>query len=215
MKTRKNISIKDIAKESAVSLTTVSLVMNGRDARISQATRGRVLAVAKRLGYQPSRLAQGLQARRAGMLAILVPQLRHAFADVYFGELISAIHDHARSSGYRILLEVAHPGFVEDGQHRTLFDRHFVDGMLCLGTTSEDLFLGDFRDGDRPMVLVNNYIEGLDLNSVRCDYLAAGRLAARHLIEQGHRRIALVHGAGNVQTSVDFNRGVRDGLPLT
>lgn len=212
MAKRKTVSIKDIAKESRVSLTTVSLVMNRRDSRISEATRQRVLEAADRLGYLPSRLAQGLQSRRAGMLAILVPQLRHAFADVYFGELISAVHDRATRAGYRILLEVARPEFVSDGQHRELFDRDFVDGMLCLGTTNEDLYLSDFEDGERPVVLVNNYIDGLRLNSVRCDYRKAGRIAAEYLLEQGHRRIALIHGAGNVQTSVDFSRGVREAL---
>src|SRR5262245_8244619 len=98
---RRRISIKDVARESGASLTTVSLVLNDRGDRISAATRQRVLATANRLGYRPNRLAQGLQSQRSGLLAILVPQLRHAFADVYFGELISAVHDYASSAGYK------------------------------------------------------------------------------------------------------------------
>lgn len=210
MAKRNSISIKNIATESRVSMTTVSLVLNQRDSRISESTRRRVLDAADRLGYRPSRLAQGLQAQRVGILAILVPQLRHAFADVYFGELISAVHDQARQAGYRILLEVAHPTFVKQGQHRELFDRDFVDGMLCLGVSNEDAYLADFEDGDRPMVLVNNYVDGLHLNYVRCDYHRAGHLAAEHLLERGHRHIALIHGAQNVQTGVEFWRGVED-----
>lgn len=212
MTKRNSVSIKDIAKESGVSLTTVSLVMNQRAARISKSTRIRVLEAADRLGYRPSRLAQGLQSRRSGILAILVPQLRHAFADVYFGELISAAHDFATTAGYRILLEVARPEFVAEGQHRELFDRYYVDGMLCIGVTNEDAYLADFEDRTRPMVVVNNYVDGLHLNYVRCDYYQAGRMAAEHLLSLGHERIALIHGAPNVQTSLDLRKGLEDAL---
>jgi len=69
MAKRNSISIKNIAIESRVSMTTVSLVLNQRDSRISESTRRRVLEAADRLGYRPSRLAQGLQAQRVGILA--------------------------------------------------------------------------------------------------------------------------------------------------
>lgn len=212
MAKRKNITIRDIARESGASLTTVSLVLNNRDGRISAATRNRVLETVSRLGYRPSRLAQGLQSQRAGILAILVPEIRHAFADAYVGELISAAHDFARRSGYKMLLEVADPEYVERGQHRELFDRLFVDGMLCIGMTNTDAYLADFEDGQRPMVMVNNYLEGVNLNFVRCDYGLAGRLAGEHLIALGHKRIGYIHGAKEVQTTWDFRHGLQQAL---
>jgi len=212
MAKRKAVSIKDIAKASGSSLTTVSLVLNSRDRRISAPTRQRVLEAVERLGYRPSRLAQALQSQRAGLLAILVPELRHAFADVYFGELISAIHDEATDAGYKVLLEVAHPKFIDAGQHLEIFDRRFIDGMLCLGVTSVHGYLSSFEDGVRPMVVVNNYVEGLDLNHVRCDYRAAGRIAAEHLIAAGHRRVGMVRAALEVQTMVDLIGGYKDAL---
>lgn len=204
MAKRKSLSIRDIARESGASLTTVSLVLNNRDERISDATRQRVLDAVNRLGYRPSRLAQALQAQKSGLFAILVPRLHHAFADVYFGELISAIHDHAARNKYRILLEVAHPEFVESGQHRELFDRDIVDGMFCIGFTNRDGFLADFADQARPIMVVNNYMPDLPLNFVRCDYGQAGGMAAEYLLRLGHRRIGLIHGAPEVQTSSDL-----------
>lgn len=214
MAKRKAISIKDVARESRASLTTVSLVLNSRAAKISAATRERVLETASRLGYQPSRLAQGLQAQRTGFLAILLPQLRHAFADVYFGELISAVHDCASEADWKILLEVAHPRFIEGGRHLELFDRRYVDGMLCLGVTARDTYLHDFvgTGAHRPVIVVNNYLPDARLNYVRCDYRQAGRLAAEHLLSLGHRRIGLIHGAAEVQTAWDLRRGFEDAL---
>jgi len=212
MAKRKTFSIKDIARESGASLTTVSFVLNGRDHRISEATRRRVLDTANRLGYRPSRLAQGLQSRRTRMLAILVPPLHHTFADVYFGELISAVHDHATRTGYRILLEVAHGDFLKTRQHLELFDRAFVDGMLGIGVTNRDTYLSDFEDGERPLVVVNNHLPDLKLNFVRSDYAQAGRMAAQYLIGLGHRRIGHIRGATEVQTTWDFRAGAETAL---
>ncbi len=212
MAKRKGVSIKDVARESKASLTTVSLVLNNRDRRISAATRERVLTTVDRLGYRPSRLAQGLQAQKSGILAILVPELRHAFADVYFGELISAIHDYASEAGYKVLLEVAHPKYIESQQHLEIFDRRFVDGMLCLGVTAKDTYLRDFRDSSRPVLIVNNYFPDVELNHVKCDYHQAGQLATKHLLELGHERIGLIHGAPEVQTSIDLRHGVEETL---
>jgi|CXWL01.1.fsa_nt_gi DNA-binding LacI/PurR family transcriptional regulator len=220
MAKRKGVNIRDVARESQSSLTAVSLVLNGRARRISLATRERILATVKRLGYRPNRMAQSLQAQQTGIIGILVPQLRHAFADAYFGELISAVHDYASQRGYKILLEVANPEFVAGKQHLDLFDRNIVDGIVCIGVTNRDEFLEDLADGTRPMVIANNYLSGRHLNHVCCDYRAAGLIACNHLLDLGHRQMALIHGAAEVQTTHDLRLGFETrlaeaGLALT
>src|SRR2546422_218120 len=110
--TKRRYTIKDIAEQSGVSLSTVSLVMNGNQ-RISTATRDRVLETIERLGYQPNRMARSLAWQHTRTIAVLVPQLRHAFADVYFGEIVSGIHDRACKLGYKVMLEVARNEFIE------------------------------------------------------------------------------------------------------
>lgn len=212
MAKRKSVSIRDVARECQASLTTVSLVLNRREGRISEKTRNRVIETADRLGYRPSRLAQGLQAQKSGLLAILVPQLRHAFADAYFGELISAIQETAEKFRYKILLEVANPEYIETEQHLELFHRHYIDGLLCLGVTNRDTHLHVFENGRHPMVVVNNYLSDIKLNHVLCDYEAAGRLAGQHLVGIGHRRIGLIYGATEVQTTEDLRNGLESVL---
>ncbi len=212
MSRRRTIRLRDIAKESRASLTTVSLVLNRRDEKISDATRQRVREAVERLGYRPSRLAQGLQAQRTGILAVLVPDLQHAFADVCFGELISAVHDHAASVGNKLLLEVAHPDYIASGNHLELFDRDYCDGVLCMGVTNKDRYLRDFSDGARPMIVINNYVARFGLNYVCCDYRQAGVLVADHMLSLGHRGMAMIHGAPEVQTAVDLQDGFHDAL---
>ncbi len=204
------VSIRDVAEASGVSLTTVSLVLNNGDARISQPTRERVLEVIERLGYRPNRLAQGLQNRRSNILAILVPHLGHTFADPYFGELISGIYDRATRAGYKILLEAAGSAFVRQRRYLDLFDRCFVDGMLFMGVNDEHRFINKFKDRQRPLMLVNNVWDKVD--SVVADYASAGRLAADHLVSLGHRSIGMIHGAGDVETARQLKKAFSEQL---
>lgn len=206
-------SIRDVARESGVSLTTVSLVLNNNDQRISEATRKRVLAAMERLSYTPSRLARGLPNRRANTLAVLVPALQNAFADVYFGEIISGIYEAAASRGYRILLEVARREYVQRKEYMTLLDDCSVDGILFIGATEEHRWLEEFHGTNKPMMIVNNSFERWGLHSVVCDYRQAGEIAADHLTSLGHRRIGHICGPTDlVTTSEELTNSFIDRL---
>lgn len=206
----KPTSIRDVARASGVSPTTVSLVLNGSDQRISSATRKRVLATIKKMEYRPNRLAQGLQNRKSNIMAVLVPQLEHTFADPYFGELISGVYDQASSTGYKLLLEVASDKFISQQQYLELYDRCFVDGMIFMGSHSLHTFVRDFKESRRPFILADNLM--FNLNHVVCDYVAAGELAANHLVQLGHRRIAMIRGPVEVETAKLLRRGFIDAL---
>lgn len=209
---KRRITIKDIAAESGVSLSTVSLVMNNNP-RISQATRERVLQTIERLGYQPNRMARALAWRRSRTLAVLLPQLRHTFADVYFGEILSGIHDRASKLGYKIMLEVARQEFVERKEHLQLFDQKIVDGILFVGANERHRFLADFADGQRPFLLVNNYSKVHPLNYVVSNYRYGAWQAAQHLVRLGHRHIGCIAGGlSEIQTSRDILDAFREVL---
>ena len=103
-------TIKDIAEQSGVSLSTVSLVLNANP-RISESTRTRVNETIARLGYQPNRMARALAWKNTRTLAVMLPQLRHTLADVYFGEIVSGIYDKAAKLGYKVMLEIVRADF--------------------------------------------------------------------------------------------------------
>ena len=202
--TKRRYTIKDIAEQSGVSLSTVSLVLNDNP-RISQTTRTRVLETMERLGYQPNRMARALAWRHTRTLAVLVPQLRHAFADVYFGEIVSGIYDRASRLGYKLLLEVARNEFIEGQEYRQLYDQKFVDGIMFIGANSRHRFVSELTDGSRPFLLVNNYSKEFDLNYVVSNYRYGGWQAAKHLVKLGHRNIGLIAGGvAEIQTSQDI-----------
>src|SRR6266446_3720184 len=209
---KRRYTIKDIAEQSKVSLSTVSLVLNGNP-RISAATRDRVRQTIERLGYQPNRMARALAWRHTRTLGILMPQLKHGFADVYFGEIVSGIYDKACKLGYKILLEVARTEFVEGKEYLQLYDQKFVDGILFIGASSRHRFIEDFADGTRPMLMVNNYSKEFDLNYVVSNYRYGAWQAIQHLVRLGHRRIGFISGGlHEIQTSQDIFESFKEVL---
>ncbi len=214
LENRKRYTIKDIAEQSGVSLSTVSLVLNGNP-RISAATRDRVHQTIQRLGYQPNRMARALAWRHSRTLGILVPQIRRAFADVYFGEIVSGIYDRASKLGYKIMLEVASSKFIESKEYLQLFDQKFVDGILMIGANAKHEFLSEMVDSSRPLLMVNSYSKEWDANYVVSNYRYGAWQAAQHLVQLGHRRIGFIAGGiGAIQTSQDvcesFNEVLRE-----
>src|SRR5215218_8612807 len=151
----KSVNLRDIAKHAKVSIATVSMVLNDNP-RISRPTQLRVQRLINQLGYRPNRLAQSLSSKYTRVLAILLPALRHGFADAYFGELISSICDRAGNLGYKVMLEQAKPEFIREQKHVEIFERRYVDGILCLGCNDRHHFLKDFSDGRYPLVVVDN-----------------------------------------------------------
>jgi len=199
---RKSVSLRDVAKMAKVSVATVSMVLNDNP-RISRATHLRVQRLMDRMGYQPNRLAQSLSGRYTQVLAVLLPALRHAFADAYFGELISGICDRAGKLGFKIMIEQAKPEFIREQKHVEIFERRYIDGILCLGTNDRNHYLEVFKDGRYPAMIVDNYFSEWKLDHANCDYRSGAEQVMNYLMQLGHRKIALLTAASEISTARD------------
>jgi LacI family transcriptional regulator len=198
----KPVNLRDVAKRAKVSVATVSMVLN-ENPRISRATQMRVQQVIDLMGYRPNRLAQSLSSRYTGVLAVMLPALRHGFGDAYFGELISGICDRAGKLGYKVMLEQAKPEFVKNRDHIAIYERRFIDGILCLGCNDRHHFLADFSDRKYPLIVVDNYLQQWNLDYVVCDYKAGTEQVMNYLLQLGHRKIGLINAAPEVRTARD------------
>lgn len=198
----KPVSLRDVAKQARVSVATVSMVLNDNP-RISRATHLKVQRLIDKLGYHPNRLAQSLSSRYTNVLAVMLPALRHAFADAYFGELISGICDRAGKMGYKVMLEQAKPEFIKERMHIQIFERRYVDGILFLGVNDRHHFLEDFRDDRYPILIVDNYLRQFGLDSAMCDYRSGAEQVMNYLLQLGHRKIALIAAAPEIATARD------------
>jgi LacI family transcriptional regulator len=198
----KPVNLRDVAKRAKVSVATVSMVLN-ENPRISRATQMRVQQIIDVMGYRPNRLAQSLSSRYTGVMAVMLPALRHGFGDAYFGELISGICDRAGKLGYKVMLEQAKPDFIRNRDHIAIYERRFVDGMLCLGCNDRHHFLADFSDRRYPLVIVDNYLQQWNLDYVVCDYRAGTEQVMNYLLQLGHRKIGFINAAPEVRTARD------------
>jgi LacI family transcriptional regulator len=205
------VSMREVARLAKVSVATVSMVLNDNP-RISRATHMRVQRLIDRLGYRPNRLAQSLSGRYTQVLAVLLPALRHAFADAYFGELISGICDRAGKMGYKVILEQAKPEFVKEREHIEIFERRYVDGILALGVNDRHAFLKDFSDGKYPLVVVDNYFSQWNLDHVVCDYRSGAEQVMNYLLQLGHKKIGFINAAAEIRTSRDVAEVYREKL---
>ena len=202
-------TMKRIAGELGVSITTVSKVLNNHD-DISPATRARVLAKVAELGYRPNAVARSLTLRRTHTLGIVIPDLMHSF----FVEIVAGIEQVASEKGYGLLLCCSgeNPG-KERSELQMLHGRQ-VDGIVWApapGTGNGEL-LREFRAQGIGLVMIDRD----DYPSVPChrvltDDERAGVLATEHLVETGRRAIA--HLAGPRLTHARRReKGWRDAL---
>jgi LacI family transcriptional regulator len=196
------VSIREVAKQAGVSVATVSMVLNDNP-RISRATHLRVQKMIEKMGYRPNRLAQSLSSKYTQVIAVMLPPLRHAFADAYFGEIISGIADRAGKLGHKMLIELAKPQFIRESKHLELYERRFVDGVLCLGFNEKHGFLADFARRGHPMMLVDNRFGNQMLDYIHCDYRMGADQAMNCLLQLGHRSIGIIYAAPESPTSRD------------
>lgn len=201
MKSRRP-TISDIAKACDVSLSTVSLVLNDNP-RISEKTRTKVLQAVEDLGYHPNIQARALASRSSQTLSVVVPNINHVFADLYFGEIVSGIYEYAAGQSYKILLEIANDNYIREKEYLKLMQSRRVDGMLFIASSMGDEYLRDFESTPYPFILINHFFPGSKLNYITVDYALSARLAAEHLIDLGHKSIGFIAGV-NTYTGVQF-----------
>ncbi|MGE0315051.1 MAG: LacI family DNA-binding transcriptional regulator [Lautropia sp.] len=195
----------DVARAAGVNQSTVSRSFTP-GASVADATRERVLAAARRLGYRPNAIARSLITRRSRMIAMVVSYLDNQF----YPRVIERMSQRLQQDGYHLLL------FVSDSDRAdTLLERllqYQVDGLVLVSVRLSSALARDCARAGIPVVLFNRVDAARSAGSVASDNVAGGRLAARRLIDGGHRRIAFLAGLEDSSTSRDRERGFLDEM---
>ncbi len=190
-------SSRDVAALAGVSTTTVSFVLNDRvEARISPATRKRVLEAAATLGYRPHAAARGLAGGRSHTVGLILRQSPEQIAeDALLAETLRGISAAARAAGFRVLVEPFHNGAYGD-----LIRSHRADGLIISGPHTNDAELVALVEQNTPIVIQGS-LNGVPVPCVDIDNQSSAQMAVEHLIELGHRRIACVTHAATTYTA--------------
>ncbi len=198
------MTIRDVAAQAGVSVATVSKVINGRYG-VAADTTARVNAVINALGYQASLVAQSLRNHRTNVIGILVADL-----EPFSAELLKGAADAIRGSGFEMVVYSA-GGLADDhvGWERRYLSRlsgTLIDGAVLVTPTVVDVNYG------APIVAIDPHTGQSGLPTIDSDNLRGGQLATAHLLGLGHRRIAMLSGRPDLESSRLREQGYRQAM---
>jgi LacI family transcriptional regulator len=197
-----SVSMKDVAMLAGVSLGTVSNVINSPDL-VRAPTRERVITAIDKLGWVPNQSARQLRAGRSRMLAIVVMDI----ANPFFTDLVLGAEDYGQERGYSVLVSNSAQQPAREHNHLQLLEQQRVDGVLLAPIEGPSDQVRQLRRRGIPVVLLDRAGDAKDTCSVSVDDIEGGRIAVQHLLDQGHRQIALVGGPGDLEQVRDRRRG--------
>lgn len=181
-------SIKDIAKELGIGVSTVSMALNGND-KISEKTRKRVEDTAKKMNYVKNGIAVDLQRKRTNTILVVIEDAGRSYFTRFIGEFQKYISDYS----YDLLIATTYKGNINTAL-RYISEKR-VDGVVVFTNKISDEVLIRYSAQSFPIIGLNRKVEGENLYSILVDNREGGRKMTDYLIENGHKKIAFVKGS--------------------
>jgi LacI family transcriptional regulator len=186
------ITLKKIAKEFGVSISTVSKALKDSH-EISEEVREKIKAFADFYNYKPNSLALQLRSQKTSVIGVIVPEIVHHF----FSTVIDGIEQYANKKGYNVMVCISNESYQKEVSNINVLTNGSVDGLI-VSIARETQETQDFKhfDGlikdDFPLVLFDRIIEDLQCDKVIIDDIGGAYKATNHLIDIGSKRIALL-----------------------
>lgn len=211
--TRKRPTSFEVAKLAGVSRSTVSFVINGVEkANIGAATRERVLAAARELGYVPFAAGRSLASGRTNTIGLIISDAEHLRVDAFIPQLLYSLGSVAHEHGLQVIVEAVGTSGEHD-PYRELVRSRRVDGLVVLEARVGDTKLSELARENFPLVILGaSDVEEAYTVSTPHNALPAKR-ATEHLIRLGHQRIAhLSYGPLEYQGATERLQGYQQAL---
>ena len=188
----KEVTIKYIAEKANVSIATVSNVINDKG-RVSEKTAERVRSVIQQYRYQGNLAAKNLRTNKSYLFGVVVsvtqPE-RKLKDNPFYWELISGIESEASGYEFSIVLK----GIDSAEELLAFINQRNLDGVIIVGAEENSSLVKVAEESNIPAVYIDSYLEDVSLYQVRIDDKQGGAAAAKHLLELGHRKVALLSG---------------------
>ncbi|HEX7727525.1 MAG TPA: LacI family DNA-binding transcriptional regulator [Terracidiphilus sp.] len=204
-----HVTLLDVARACELSVSTVSIVLSEAplSKNVAAATRTRIREAARRLGYHPDAYARSLRRRHSQTVGILAYDL----SDPFCTPLVQGIQAGLERPGYLPLL-------MDARTERKLFDRYLkmileqrAEGVIVIASWvfEETNLLADLEKNHVPIVILGRDLSKRKIDSLLIDNRAGGTLALNHLVELGHRKIAVIRGPEEMFDSKPRWEGIR------
>lgn len=211
---KENVTMKIIAEEAGVTLTTVSRILNSKGGKYADKTKQKVFEIADRLKYRPNALVLGMQSGKTGTAGVMLPT-----SEWFYSQIIAGIHEVFLDNEILMLLDWNSRSINEkdDTLERRiihqLVDRR-VDGIILRPTCEEFecSYFEEIWERDVPLILVDRDMTNVKTDFVGTDDEAGGHAAAEYLISLGHRNMLFIGAGELVSTSRRRENGFRSVL---
>ncbi len=186
------ITLKDIARELEVSISTVSKALKNSE-EISRDTKDKIQAFAKLYNYKPNNIAVSLKNRRTKNIGVIIPDIVHHF----FTTVILGIEKYANAKGYNVLVCVSNEGYEREVINMELLANGSIDGFIMSLSTetqqkSDYNHIKEVTDQGIPMVMFDRVTERIQCDKVVIDDAQGAFLAVKKFVESGKKKIALI-----------------------
>jgi len=186
----KTLSIKDIAVEAGVSITTVSFIINGkaRDKSISEAVIKKVEKIIAESGYKPNQIARSLRTGNSNIIGLIIEDISNSF----FSRIARLIEDKAYKKGYKIIYSSTENNVEKAKELINMFKSRKVDGYIISPIKGLEEDIQQLLADGKPIILFDRSLPGLETNYVGADHFKATYESIESFIKQGKKKISLV-----------------------
>ncbi len=190
-------SIKDIAREASVAISTVSNVIN--DTRfVSEKTRIKVLEAIDKLDYRPNIIARGLRIKSTRAIGVILPDISSSF----FSQVINGVEEIARERNYTMIIGCTQFDGREEIKIANRLIDSFIDGLLFFSGFDNHDFIKMINDKNIPVVAIDKELNDEDIPTVVIDNAAAMEKCVDYLCSYNHKKICYVSFPGDRQTTI-------------
>ncbi|MDR1938271.1 MAG: LacI family transcriptional regulator [Tannerellaceae bacterium] len=205
----KRVSIKDIAQAVGVSVASVSLALTGKEeGRVSKDLSAKIHAMAKKMNYQPNRLAISLQSGRSQTIGLLVTDI----ANPFFGSLAYHIQKEMGKAGYAVVIMNTDESSHQMGKMIDLMKGHQMDGLIIVPAEFGEDYIRQLVTDKVPVVMIDRYYPSIQTNAILIDNYDASYQATKYLISKSCKKIALLIYDNNLPHMTERKAGYADAL---
>ena len=210
---QKRVTIREVAEEVGVSVTTVSLVLNGKAANIPLCTKKRIEEVADKLNYRPDFTARSLVTGKTHTVGVIIPDITNTF----FSEMVRHVQIELNKSGYDIILCNSEEQMANDVKYLRWLSARKVDGVLLtlsaesMEEQNRDKISSQLEALNVPYLFVDRYFKS-DAPMVMIDNENGGKKVAELLVGAGHKNIGVITGPMSLNSSCNRLKGFCDQL---
>jgi LacI family transcriptional regulator len=200
-------TIRDVAERAGVATMTVSRVINN-SGYVSGATRTKVEAAIVELGYVPNMLGPSLRFNQTNTLALVLTDITNPF----WTTVARGVEDAAQEQDYSIILCNTDENLQKQDQYLNMLLKRRIDGMLFVPADNRVESVQLIQKQNVSVVVLDRSLPNVDVDVVRGDSFGGAYQLAKHLIELGHRNIAVLSGPQNIFTSTERVAGFRQAI---